>query len=277
MFIESKVSGINIVLPALPESKNAGALIPVIFLHGFTGSSADWKQFMKQLPERFFPVALDLPGHGKSLLSDKSSQYGAGGIAESILSITEFLQMDKPVLTGYSMGGRAALCFAAAYPALLKGLFLESTTPGIADQNERMQRIQSDEMLAIRIENGIEDFADYWMDLPLFHSQKSLPSDELKKIRERKIENSAQGLAASLRLFGTGIMPHLWDDLHRINCPVRLVTGSLDKKFTDINSRMVKLLPHARHLKVDNAGHNIHLERPEVFLHLLNDFLNTII
>lgn len=277
MLIENKISGINIVHPALPELKNAGALIPVIFLHGFTGSSADWKLFMNQLPERFFPVAPDMPGHGKSLLPDKSSLYSAGGIAEAIFSITEYLQMNKPVLAGYSMGGRAALCFAAAYPALLKGLFLESSTPGIADQNERMQRIQSDEMLAIRIENGIEDFADYWMDLPLFQSQKSLHADKLKKIRERKIENNPQGLAASLRGFGTGKMPHLWDDLHRINCPVRLVTGSMDKKFTDINNRMVKLLPHARHLKVDNAGHNIHLERPEVFLHLLNDFLNTII
>ena len=40
--------------------------IPILFLHGFTGSSEDWMFLVEKLPSQFTPICVDLIGHGNS-------------------------------------------------------------------------------------------------------------------------------------------------------------------------------------------------------------------
>jgi 2-succinyl-6-hydroxy-2,4-cyclohexadiene-1-carboxylate synthase len=83
-------------------------------------------------------------------------------------------------------------------------------------------------------------------------------------------------LANSLRGSGTGKMKPLYEYLKNIRAKVLLITGELDTKFTDINSGMGKLFPNAKHEIIKNAGHNTHLEEPERFIGILNDFLKNL-
>ncbi|MCP5062206.1 MAG: 2-succinyl-6-hydroxy-2,4-cyclohexadiene-1-carboxylate synthase, partial [Ignavibacteriae bacterium] len=50
-------------------------------------------------------------------------------------------------------------------------------------------------------------------------------------------------------------------------------TGRLDSKFTEIAIEANSLLPNSHHSIVGDAGHNVHLEKPEEFLKFLNMFL----
>lgn len=248
---------------------------PVIFLHGFTGSSADWSVFFEKLPEGFLPIAVDLIGHGMSSAPEKTELYSTDQIVYQLDELIKSLQLHNIILGGYSMGGRAALSYAIKYPHKLKALILESTTPGIITEHERRIRIESDNKLADLIENNpIESFVDYWMNLPIFASQEVLPLEIRQKIRDSKLKNSQKGLANSLRGFSTGQMPQLWDKLHDLNLKTLLITGSLDIKFTSINAQISEKLKASRHYIIEGAGHNTHLERPEVFLNLLIEFLD---
>lgn len=248
--------------------------IPVIFLHGFSGSLRDWQFAFDKLPQGFTPYTLDIVGHGRSSSPAEVTSYSAEAIVEHIRGLINFFNLSEVILTGYSMGGRAALSFAVKYPELLKGLILESATAGIIDEVERRDRRNSDFRLADFIEgNSIEAFVDYWMDLPLFESQKRLPEELYAEIRQNKMKNSKTGLANSLRGFSTGVMPQLWDELGNITCKTLLISGGLDKKFTEISRQMSLKIKRSKHEAAGNAGHNIHLERPEFFLNLLNGFL----
>jgi len=40
-----------------------------------------------------------------------------------------------------------------------------------------------------------------------------------------------------------------------------------------INSELVKLFPTAKHVVIKNAGHNVHLEKPDIFVEVVNGFL----
>ena len=247
---------------------------PVIFLHGFTGSASDWNGLINKLPDVFYPVAVDLPGHGKNLYPDKTDYYSTEAVVTGIHETVKKYEPVKPVLCGYSMGGRAALSFASKYPEMISALLLESSTPGIIARHERKERYSADINLAGQIiDKGITAFVDYWMNIPLFRSQKLLPRKILTEIRNRTLLNSPEGLAGSLKGFSTGIMPQLWDSPGKITCPVMLVTGGLDEKFCRINTEMAMIFPNAIHKIVNGAGHNIHLEKPEVFLNLLRGFL----
>ncbi len=248
--------------------------IPVVFLHGFTGSSFDWNFLFKELPDGFNPIAIDLIGHGKSISPNLLKHYTTNSITKQINNIFIELNLIKPIVVGYSMGARAALAFTINNPYLVRGLMLESSTAGIVQENLRKERIKSDELLVKMInEDGIENFINYWMDLPIFHSQKSLPSEKLKEIKNEKLKNNQTGLVNSLKGFGAGVFPNYWGHLKKIKVKTLLLTGELDKKYCEINSKLVKLLPDAEHKIAIGAGHNSHLEKPGDFIIFLNQFL----
>ena len=46
---------------------------PIIFLHGFTGSSNSWSNFLNKI--NFSSVAIDLPGHGNNKIKNLKKKY----------------------------------------------------------------------------------------------------------------------------------------------------------------------------------------------------------
>ena len=262
----------------LNEENLDGSKTPVIFLHGFTGSYIDWRFVYNKLPEGCFAIAVDLIGHGASDSPDNVEYYTPDSQIDQLYKIIKHFNINECVLAGYSMGGRLALSFAAKHNTLLRGLILESTTPGIKGRTERKERIKADEELALKIENeGVENFVDYWLNLPMFASLNQLPEEKYNLLRNFKINNNPQGLANSLRGFGTGRMPALWEKIKSLPDNLMLITGELDQKFSDINKELVSKTKTGEHYIVQNAGHNVHLEKPEEFINLVNYFLRKII
>jgi pimeloyl-ACP methyl ester carboxylesterase len=65
----------------------------------------------------------------------------------------------------------------------------------------------------------------------------------------------------------------LYGRLPEIQCKTLLITGGLDIKFTEINSRISKTIPYSTHFIIETAGHNTHLEEPAKFIAAVNEFL----
>lgn len=269
MFI--KTSGIKLNLePGIPSHEKD----IIIFLHGFTGSTEEWQNILPKIDSKFECSAVDLIGHGLSDSPDSLSFYSASSIVSQLLGLIKHFPSKKVILAGYSMGSRAALSFAVKYPQLIKALILESSSPGIKDENLREARKKDDDLLAKFIfEKSVEEFVNLWMNIDLFKSQKKLPKTILEKQFATKLKNNKIGLANSLLGFGSGVMPHLYDDLNKLQFPVLLLTGEFDLKFTQINSNITSSFPNASHVIIKNAGHNIHFEKPENYILEINKFL----
>ena len=255
------------------QRNNSGQYI--LFLHGFTGSLKDWTSITKGIDSRFNIAALDFIGHGESDSPEDESLYSTESIIEQIDLAINNITNEKIILAGYSMGGRAALSYAGKYQHKLKAMILESASPGITSENLRKERITADEELAnFILENSIEKFIDYWMNIDLFKSQKSLPDEKLKIIHENKLKNNKVGLANSLNGFGSGKMPPLFENLKNINIKTLLISGELDEKFRNINFHMSRLLNSSKFIVIKGAGHNSHLEKEKEFIKVVNNFLN---
>lgn len=255
-----------------PESLN------VVFLHGFTGSGNDWGKLVSLLSPRYNYYFPDLPGCGGSDHSEDTYLYSQGGLTELISVFCSLVIKKNILLCGYSMGGRVALSSAAGNPNSLAGLILESTSPGITDETERRDRIKSDsEWIKILDSSGIEEFVDKWMNSDLFRSLRhKLPQEEYESLIKNKLTNRTSVLSQYLREFGTGVMQPLWKNLSNFIMPVLLISGEEDTKFTRIMGNMKQMLPAAEHTIVKGAGHNVHLEKPELFTELISKFLSKI-
>jgi 2-succinyl-6-hydroxy-2,4-cyclohexadiene-1-carboxylate synthase len=247
---------------------------PLVLLHGFTGSNATWEKHHAALAACFKMVAIEMLGHGLSDAPADPERYSMEYTTADIAEVLDKLEIERAAVLGYSMGGRIALHFAAAYPERVSALMLESSSPGLATAEERAARVQADEALANFIEQeGIATFVERWENLPLFASQRHLPAEVQTAQRQQRLNNNPRGLANSLRGAGIGAQESLWPRLNGLALPTLLIAGELDTKFVQIARQMQAKLPISRFDIVANAGHTVHLEQPAEFDRLVLDYL----
>ncbi|MBN8209443.1 2-succinyl-6-hydroxy-2,4-cyclohexadiene-1-carboxylate synthase [Bacillus sp. NTK071] len=254
------------------EKKGEGET--VLLLHGFTGSSSNWAPFIDKWSSSFQVIAVDLIGHGKSSKPDDYSCYTMETMSRYLRILLDHLNVDKVHLLGYSMGGRLGLWFAIQYPLMIKSLILESSSPGLFTLRERDERVRKDHALANRIKKrGISEFVQFWETIPLFASQKNLHESVQSEIRKQRLRNSEIGLANSLLGMGTGAQPSYWSELEHLKFPVLLMAGELDQKFVLIAKQMEKSLSQADFVQINDVGHTIHVEEPQIFDKMVVAFL----
>lgn len=249
----------------------------IVLLHGFTGSTSTWQETIHALASDYYVVAVDLIGHGQTEAPLEPQRYHMEEQLADLREVLMRLSIVRPLLCGYSMGGRVALAYATTYPDEVAGVVLESSSPGLRSMEERCQRRQADAQLAEWMErDGIEKFVDFWQAIPLFHSQRKVSDERRLALRQERLSQQVSGLANSLRGIGTGSQPSYWGMLDQLTCPVLLVTGSEDPKFVEIAREMMKYLPNVKHQTINEAGHAIHVEKPRQFATMIKSYLKAI-
>ena len=243
--------------------------VPVVVLHGFTGSA----QAMAPLTERLAVgeqpcpalrvIAPDLVGHGGSDSPDDLAVYRVQAMADQVGALADALGCETFHLVGYSMGGRVALALGCVSPSRLRSLTLIGASAGIADPDERRRRAEADQARAERIVADLDAFVAEWMDDPLFAGQAALGEAHLRAARAQRLASSPQGLARSLLAAGTGAMEPLHERLADCDTPTLLVVGADDSKFRAIAAQLAAALPRAVLAHIDGAGHAAHVEQPE--------------
>ncbi|NTU50619.1 MAG: 2-succinyl-6-hydroxy-2,4-cyclohexadiene-1-carboxylate synthase, partial [Desulfobulbaceae bacterium] len=226
----------------------------ILFLHGFLGSAEDWQEIIAQLASDFHCLAIDLPGHGNTVVSGGEESYRMEHVAKGIADYLQELGITRCFLVGYSMGGRLALYLALHYPEAFQKALLESASPGLKTEAERTARKAHDESIAQEIlQTDFSLFLHRWYNLPLFKTLKTHP--HFDRVLERRKNNCPEGLAYSLRQTGTGVQPSLWEKLAGAKIPLRLVVGEHDHKFVDIGKEMASLCKTAELSIIPDAGH----------------------
>ena len=251
---------------------------PVLFLHGFTGRGADWSPLLRPIRAvGHRTIVVDLLGHGRSDAPTDPARHAIERQAADLAEILRRLDATPAFVVGYSMGSRVALRLAITEPALVRGLILESPSAGIADARERATRVTADSALADQIErDGLEAFVDDWEALPPFATERRLPVAIQARIRRDRLRNRPDGLAASLRGAGQGVMEPLVDRLKKeIRCPVLVVAGALDVGGVERAVAVARRVPSVRMLLLPERGHAPHREAPVRFRQILLDQLST--
>jgi 2-succinyl-6-hydroxy-2,4-cyclohexadiene-1-carboxylate synthase len=246
-------------------------MTPLVLLHGFLGSSADFHPLMDGLLPEHPSVAVDLPGHGpepEMLPDDATFEEVVEGLGEFIAQI-ETPQID---LLGYSMGGRLAMGLMLAEPERIRRVVLIGASAGIDDAKARAARAALDEERAHSLAHAaLPAWLDAWYAQPLFASLRHAPGYEA--MLARRCEGHPEALAQALRLLSSGRQPPLRQRL--ATCPVRalLMAGSLDERYAASNRALADANPLFESVTVPEAGHAPHLEQPDDVLFAVRSFL----
>ncbi len=230
--------------------------IPLVLVHGAGGTLWHWPPEIRRLAGR--PVyALDLPGHGDSGGSGRSS---IAEYAQAVLDWMEGLDLPPAVLTGHSMGGAIALQAALTAPERIRALGLVGTGARLRVAPQILEGAASPQTFPSTVETIM-----CWA----FHPQSDAA---LKALAQERMLQVPHGVLhddfAACDVFD--VRPHL----ERLTMPALVVCGAEDKMTPPKFSRfLAERLPDARLRLIPRAGHMVMLEQPRQVAQALAEFL----
>jgi len=236
-----------------------------MLLHGFLGSPSAWDPVLAALPHHGPVWCPWLPGHGSGPSLPLSWDAASRALADTL--------PEGGLLAAYSMGARLALAATLQQPERVRATLLVGGHVGLASAAERAERKALDTERAAELRRGdLATFVDAWEALPLFSSQRVLPSAAQSQQRAARLAHDTQALAWSFDVAGLACMPDLRPAVAAARQPLVFLTGALDTRFATLGASLERP-PWVRHRSVPGAGHNLLLEAPAAVAASLADLM----
>ncbi|MEW5785083.1 MAG: alpha/beta hydrolase [Bacillota bacterium] len=231
--------------------------LPVLFCHGSGGSHRHWLYQLTGLSEPVNPLAVDLPGHGRS---EGNTHDTIAGYREWIKELTLTLGLSHFILGGHSMGGALAMDYALHYPDGLAGLILVGTGARLRVAPAILENLRGG-----RVPAGMAEYA-YGPDA----------SKELLQEGEREMQ--ATPAALFLSDFTACDRFNIMTELPRITQRSLIICGEADRLTPVKYSRFLEQALSAGELvEVPKAGHMVMVEAPEAVNTAVSRFVEKLI
>lgn len=241
---------------------------PLIILHGLFGSSRNWQTIAKKLVGNFQVITPDLRNHGMSFHA-LSMTYTE--MAEDILELIRDLSLDNVSLIGHSMGGKVAMINALFHSHVIEKLAVLDIAPVSYEHRygklcQAMQNLPLDQ-INNRNEAG-EILNDQINDLFLtqFLLQNLLRAEDgfEWRINLPAIQSNIESIS-SFPDMGNG---------KQYDKPA-LFLGGEKSHFVqpEYHGEIKKHFPNAEIELIENAGHMLHIEQPDIVIDKIRNFL----
>jgi len=222
-----------------------GAGVPVLFLHGGTGTGEfDWGAVADHLSRRGYrTIVPDLRGHGVS--RNDEPELGVVRFGLDSAHVLRAAGVPRAVHVGFSVGGNTFLALLArdVRPALAL-VTIGASAKGDPSKVERIMTGPWPDYLT-ELEHAVADRPEYW-----------------KHLRAQLARDWATNVDLSP---GAGA---------QITCPVLVCHGTDDRvQPVDYAHHLVAQLPDAELWLAEGAGHAVQLDRPDEFVARLEEFL----
>ncbi|MCP4391581.1 MAG: alpha/beta fold hydrolase [Gammaproteobacteria bacterium] len=246
----------------------SGAGQPLVVLHGLFGSGKNWQSHRRHFGSQFEVFNVDLRNHGESFHSDDMN-YPV--MADDVATLLQSLNLANCNMLGHSMGGKVAMTLAVNYPVLLDRLVVADIAP-------------------VSYFHHYDDLIEPILALPLStiesRSQadqllrQNIPEDQLRAFLLQNLVREPDGWRWRVNWraiqrdmeFLTG-----FDDLRdgwRIDLPTLFIRGARSDYIGDAEIDVInRHFGQAGFATIEDAGHWLHAEKPEIFARLVLEFL----
>jgi pimeloyl-ACP methyl ester carboxylesterase len=214
-----------------------------------------WDGQVAEFSDRYRFIRWDMRGHGQSDSPDDPALYSQEHTLGDILGVLDYLEIDKAVIGGHSLGGYMTLAFNARHAGRTKALILQGCGPGYRSDTARATWNIRAENRALSLEEGGLD---------------ALGGGAEVNVIEQK---SALGLANAARGILSQVDAAAIDSLPGIDVPVLILIGDGDEHYLQGSAYMASRIPGAINVTVPNAGHGVNVDQPNIVNKVFGEFL----
>jgi pimeloyl-ACP methyl ester carboxylesterase len=238
--------------------------LPVVILHGLAGSSVEYFDTARALPE-FRTIMVDLRGHGLS--TSRPGDLSREAFIGDVVHVIESAVGGPVALVGQSMGGHTAMLVAAQRPDLVTKLVLLESSAGSSSAAENMQ---------------LGEFFRSWpVPFPSRAAAREFLGDgPLQKAWVSDLEEREDGywprFSADV-MVGTmdGLMRSRWEEWDAVAAPTLVVYGEEGMFSAEEKTEFAAGRHNVRRVDIPGASHDAHLDAPGAWVAALKSFLNS--
>ncbi|MGB2568560.1 alpha/beta fold hydrolase [Micromonospora citrea] len=286
--------GTDIHVEVVEPTRSAPGRPTVVLVHGFCLDMGTFHFQRKMLAERgeHRIVAYDQPGHGRSGRLE-SGEYDLEALGHTLRRVIDRTTPEGPlVLVGHSMGGMTIMAFAELYPEMfgdrVVGTVLMATSGGLLAETRLVApallgRVGSPVLYMMSnaaryggtaIDKARQSTSNVaWLLTRRYGFGTRRPSPALVSYVERM--NSRTSADTVTRYLRTLASHSRFPALAALSgTPVLVVVGDKDMITPVTHSEeIVRRLPHARYVKINDSGHVVMLEHADEVNAALTEFL----
>ena len=251
---------------------------PLFMLHGIRGYAETFAGIAQALQPDFRVLAYDQRGRGASSW-DPGRNYYTDAYVDDLASVADALGLDRFDLLGHSMGGIAAIVFAARHPQRVRRLIVEDAGPAAFEGSAGAARIQRE------LRETPESFPDITAAREYLRALRPSVTEAAREERLRHMlkedgsggwtwRHDHAGIAATRLDPDPARVVDLWPQVQALACPTLVVRGGRsDYLQAQTACDMAARNPNVEWIEIAGAGHYIHDDQPEVFNQAVGGFL----
>lgn len=238
--------------------------LPLVLVHGYLGGAAQWAGLTDEIVHSDGVISINLPGFSNG--SDEIAPETIEGFAQHVIAELDHCGVDRFMLLGHSMGGMIVQEVARLVPDRVERLVLYGTGP-LGAMPDRFEPIETS--VARLHRDGVAATA-HRIAATWFVDGAAHPGfDELARIGA---DASAEAAHSALLAMAA------WDGraaLGALGMPSLIIWGDCDRSYRWPQvERLWQGLPSVSLAVVPGASHVAHVEKPAIFVSILQDFLN---
>lgn len=241
-----------------------------MLIAGLACDTRSWTPVIDGFSKRFQTIVFDNRGVGRSGMPE--SPYGIRDMAEDTLKLLDHLNLQSTNIIGHSLGGYIAQEFAIRYPGRVNKLILESTAPQSSARNNLLfQRFLEWRLNGMELEPWIWAWS-FWLFPPPRFEDRSFIDAHVKAALQNPHPQSTSAFKGQIE----AILTHnTLARLKKIRAETLVIEGEEDILIPPEEAgQLAKRIPGCSMSVVEDAGHIVHVEKPEAFIRTALDFLS---
>jgi pimeloyl-ACP methyl ester carboxylesterase len=254
--------------PPIPPAATSGAGTPLVLLHAFPLDGRMWAPQVEALAGTYQVIVPDLRGFGAAR-DQAVEEAGMDLLADDLARLLDDRGLDRVVLGGLSLGGYVALAFMRRHADRVSGLVLLDTKATADGDQAREDRLKMAERV---LAEGTGFVPEVMLPRLLGQTSREHRPEVVERVAALIREQAPEAIAGAQR--GMAARAATTDVLASIKVPTLVVTGEEDAVTgPEVGRDLAAGIPGARFLQVEEAGHLVNLEQPEILNEALLDFL----
>ena len=238
---------------------------PLVFVHGVGLDHEMWKPQIKFFKD-YSTIRYDLLGHGKTILEKDS--VSLNDFSNQLLSIINFLKIDKINLVGFSLGSLISIDFSSKYQNRVNSLVLIGTT---YRRTEDQRKLVIDRYNQAKLNKPISKQAlKRWFSDDYLENHPETYNEFMTILNKEPDDH--KNFLKSYELFANHVDEI--ENIRKINCKTLVMTGSNDPGSTPNMSRELSSdLSNAKFIEIPDGKHLCSIECADVVNNNIKNFI----
>jgi len=235
---------------------------PIVFSHAWLDDCSIWGAQVKHFSKNYTVILYDHRGHG---MSDKpkggEGNYSVQVLSNDLYALIQKLNLEKPILVGFSLGGMAAILLALKNPDKISKLVLVGTTA-------KMTLPTSAKLFEmLRFFLPYQKFLRMLCEYRFYKPSRQIVDEEFA--RASKVDKS--------------IAFECWreltenydakDKVSKIEVPTLIIVGEKDKVNLEASRYLNREIKGSELHIIPDSGHTVMIEKPNEFNEILEEFI----